>query len=110
LRDPKTSIPNPSDTTWIDATYLPLVPGSVPSVSYFDTWTSRKDDVFDYTQNAPVPMTGSMVNGTLVPVTDATGQPISRSQLPRIMAIQITLRIWNPGARVARQVTIVQEM
>ena len=64
------------------------MPGSVPSVSYFDTWTSRKDDVFDYTQNAPVPMTGSMVNGTLVPVTDATGQPISRSQLPRIMAIQ----------------------
>jgi len=68
-----------------DFVSLPLPPPAL-QLPYFDTWSTRHDDMFDYsTQIAP-------------------------SQNTLILAIQVTLRIWNPGARLARQVTIVQEM
>ncbi len=66
----------------------------------FDTWSSVKDSLQDYSQ--------WNVNGT------ATSMPLWLGSLippaPNILAIQISIRIWDSKTNQTRQVTIVQAM
>jgi hypothetical protein len=56
-----------------------------PTWKYFDTWSRVQDDTYDY---------GSVA--------------VPRSL--RILALQVTLRVWDLKTRQSRQVTIVQDM
>jgi hypothetical protein len=73
----------------------PLFNGTSGTQRVFDTWSSVKDDVYDYsTWNDPT-------------AADQT------TRLPRadvIPAIKITLRIWDKKSQRTRQVTILQDM
>lgn len=71
----------------------------------FDTWTSRNDGTYDYRElqgTPPNPLwmapTGLAINSMAAPL-----------QI-RIIALQITLRVWNPKTQQTRQVTLVQYM
>ncbi len=68
-------------------------PGNVNGPMVFDTWSSVKDDLYDYSgwQTANTQTSIPMWNGTTGPI---------------VQAIQITLRIWNERAEQTRQVTI----
>jgi prepilin-type N-terminal cleavage/methylation domain-containing protein len=79
--------------------------GDLPAAGpyYYDTWSRRQDDVFNYSLKLasgnwvrPVPMAPSAAGGA-VPAY-------------RITALQITLRIWDPRTKLSRQISIVQEM
>ncbi len=56
-------------------------------VPYFDTWSQRRDDLYNYDILATAP-------------------PFQAS----VLAVQITIRIWDPKTQITRQVTVVQEM
>jgi prepilin-type N-terminal cleavage/methylation domain-containing protein len=73
------------------------------SPAVFDTWSSVKDDVYDYSSWAV--KTTNPSPPTTIPIwhNDA-GQAI------RIMALEITIRVWDFKTEQVRQVTIVQEM
>lgn len=64
--------------------------GDLPSPYYFDTWSRRKDDVFDY--------------------SNATNSPVPTGTTMRILALQITIRVYDAKTRLARQITIIQDM
>jgi type II secretory pathway pseudopilin PulG len=71
------------------------------SFRVFDTWSQRKDDLFDYT--------GWLTRGIdqTIPMyqnDNSVTKPI------RIRAIQITIRIWDHRTKQSRQVSIVQDM
>jgi type II secretory pathway pseudopilin PulG len=65
----------------------------------FDTWSSKKDDTYDYTAWDP----DNPVNLNQV-------LPVSIPLKVRILALQISLRIWDPKAQNTRQITFVQQM
>jgi prepilin-type N-terminal cleavage/methylation domain-containing protein len=73
-----------------------LAPGggfvSLPAPTFFDTWTRRRDDVYP---NSVGPMPNPL---------------ILNSVQMNFYALQITLRIWHPDAKLARQVSIVVDM
>lgn len=58
----------------------------------FDTWSSVKDDQFDYSS------------------WSHPGTPVSAPSQVRILALQITLRVWDHKAQQTRQITLVQDM
>jgi hypothetical protein len=65
----------------------------------FDTWSSNRDDTYDYTSWATPGTTAS------IPILNNTqGVPIT------IRAVQVTLRIWDEKTQLTRQVTFVQEL
>jgi prepilin-type N-terminal cleavage/methylation domain-containing protein len=64
--------------------------GDLPAPYYFDTWSRRKDDVFDY--------------------SNATNSPVPTGTTMRITGLQITIRVYDAKTRLARQITIVQDM
>jgi hypothetical protein len=65
----------------------------------FDTWSSNRDDTYDYTSWATPGTTAS------IPIyTNTQGVPIT------IRAVQVTLRIWDEKTQMTRQVTFVQEL
>jgi type II secretory pathway pseudopilin PulG len=66
---------------------LPWPPANGPG--YFDTWSSRRDDFYNY-MGAPIPTTAP------TPYT--------------IQALKITLRIYDESTQTTRQVTLIQEM
>jgi prepilin-type N-terminal cleavage/methylation domain-containing protein len=69
----------------------------------FDTWSSRNDGVYDYSAWSPLAHPASY---TTIPLycDVSTGRRI------RILAIQITLRIWDVKTEQTRQTTLIQAM
>jgi prepilin-type N-terminal cleavage/methylation domain-containing protein len=79
------------DSTQVPANN-PLFQGNGPRV--FDTWSSVKDDTYDYSS-----------------WSNPNGPPIIRPPAPiPILALQITLRIWDRTTQQTRQITLVQDM
>lgn len=72
------------------------VPANRTPPAVFDTWSSQRDDVYNYTQWATV---GSTTSAPLVLNTDN-----------RLVALKITLRVWDQKTQQARQVTLIQDM
>ena len=67
----------------------------------FDTWSSRADEVFNYSAWA----SKTAGNNALIPLyQNAQGQKI------QILAIQITIRIWDSNTRQSRQTSIVVDL
>ena len=62
-------------------------------IGVFDTWSNRKDNLFDYSNSA----TGGTTNSA--PITSSS-----------IQALKITIRIWDAKTLQARQITIIQDM
>lgn len=75
----------------------------------FDTWSSRKDDSYEYSlwdvrsTDNPKP-TGYDVNKVIPLYKDIAGNKI------RIRAIQIIMRIWDEKTKQARQTSVVVEL
>src|SRR5439155_17659550 len=67
--------------------------GDLPSPYYFDTWSRRKDDKYDYATT-----------------TGLTGAPVPTGTAMRIVALQITIRIFDQRSQLARQITMIQYM
>jgi hypothetical protein len=59
----------------------------------FDTWSSLKDDTYDFSSWA------------------TSGSPVS-APMPnvQIQAVQITIRVWDKRTQQTRQITLVQDM
>jgi prepilin-type N-terminal cleavage/methylation domain-containing protein len=85
------------DSTLIDKTGLSLHKNAVftgPSAPrVFDTWSSLKDDTYDYSSWA---ISGSPVSAPMPNV--------------QIQALQITIRVWDKRTQQTRQITLVQDM
>jgi hypothetical protein len=58
----------------------------------FDTWSNQNDTTFNYTSSA------------------TTGSTLSTPLPVRIIALKITIRLWDAKTQQARQVSIIQEM
>src|SRR5262249_27082632 len=80
----------------------------------FDTWSALKDDLVDYSSwQAPgtafsVPLYQHVI-GSATPagaINQATNPP-SQYQYIRILAVQVTIRIWDNNTRQVRQSSIV---
>jgi type II secretory pathway pseudopilin PulG len=103
FNDPTTGMPSGEDLLLMDVLSFDvkvlLVQGGdfipVPAPGYFDTWTQRVDDMKNTFTPEILPVPNQLnVNG---------GQR-------NILAVQITLRIWSPGSRLARQVSVIVDM
>jgi prepilin-type N-terminal cleavage/methylation domain-containing protein len=70
----------------VQGDFSDLVTAGSVNPGYFDSWSSRIDDVYNYS------------NATQIP------NPIN------ILALKITIRVWDPSTQFARQVSIVQEL
>jgi hypothetical protein len=76
--------------------------GNGPRV--FDTWSSLVDDTYDYSSwNNNTGSTAKNIPLYLRTVGTATQQI-------RVLALQITIRVWDNKTQQARQVTLVQDM
>jgi prepilin-type N-terminal cleavage/methylation domain-containing protein len=80
-------------------------------VRVFDTWSSAIVDTFDpdptkahYDYSHWNPLNSSDKGPTLIPL-----YKVGSSQI-RITALEITLRVWDPKSRQARQITVIQDM
>src|SRR5439155_20013643 len=67
--------------------------GDLPSPYYFDTWSRRKDDKNDY--------------ATTSATDTANGAPVPTGTAMRIVALQITIRIFDQRSQLARQITMI---
>src|SRR5205823_1665707 len=81
---------NPAFNTASTTTKTPFV---------FDTWSQLKDEVWDYSSWAT-----QGANTTIPLFRNSSGQLI------RILAIQITIRIWDNNTRQSRQTSIVVDL
>jgi type II secretory pathway pseudopilin PulG len=70
----------------------------------YDTWSSVRDDLFDY---SPWSTGGTAKSIPLYQLRRTPASPIGEL---RILALQITLRVWDAKTGQARQITIVQDM
>jgi type II secretory pathway pseudopilin PulG len=61
----------------------------LPSPYYFDTWSNRQDDVYNYT------------NATTA---------VNPNSSYQILALKITLRVYDEKTQLARQITLIQDM
>jgi prepilin-type N-terminal cleavage/methylation domain-containing protein len=75
--------------------------GSGPQV--FDTWSSRNDGVYDYSAWSP---TADAATSTTIPLY----RDFNAGRFLQILAIQITLRIWDVTTQQTRQTTLVQAL
>jgi prepilin-type N-terminal cleavage/methylation domain-containing protein len=66
-----------------------------PGAFIFDTWSTIKDDVYDYA-NTPVPATYYKYNGV-------AGQG-------NLFAIRVTMRVWDPRTEQTRQISVIQDL
>jgi prepilin-type N-terminal cleavage/methylation domain-containing protein len=71
-----------------------MSPNSPWGPGYFDTWSNRRDDIYNYMNTSN---------------TVATGTPIPTTAY-HILALKITIRIYDERAQVARQTTLIQEL
>jgi prepilin-type N-terminal cleavage/methylation domain-containing protein len=77
--------------------------GDLPTPFYYDTWSHRHDDMYDYSAR--------IAGGNFLhPVPMAPSAAFTAVPAYRITALQITLRIWDPRTKLSRQISIVQEM
>jgi hypothetical protein len=87
----------PGANEFIDL-FDPRVPTNNPifrgnnSPRVFDTWSSVKDDTYDYSN------------------WSSPNSPVSVPSQIRILALQIALRVWDRKTQQTRQITLVQEM
>lgn len=83
--------------------------GDLPAPSYYDTWSRRHDDAYDYSAR-----TTGIGGNPYVKQIPMAPQPAAGNVTPvptyRILALQITLRIWDPRTKLARQISIIQDM
>jgi type II secretory pathway component PulJ len=64
----------------------------------FDTWSWQRNDIYDYSNWDPDLAGGAGVSTASVPLKI------------RILAIRITLRVWDQKSQQARQITLTQDM
>jgi hypothetical protein len=76
-------------------------PNTAPQV--FDTWSSAKDDVYDYSNWSQPGQAGNNTTLTSIPFWQ-------NNKGLTIKAVQISLRVWELKTEQTRQVTIVQQM
>lgn len=84
----------------------------------FDTWSQAKDDVYDYATPDPsapqTPLWQFPNSTTSIPLheftTPATQTAPAVTHRIRIMAVQITIRIWDVNTRQTRQSSVVVEL
>jgi type II secretory pathway pseudopilin PulG len=105
--DPSGFYDLPSSTTPVlqppqpASAYYPSYPSLSASAplgpSYFDTWSSRVDDVYNYANTSTAIASPNM---TMTNPNSTYG----------ILALKITIRIWDERSQVARQVTFIQDM
>lgn len=85
-----------------------IKPARLGAPLVFDTWSNATDDVFDYNavtaSGKPIWQTPGTFRSVPLYQNPTTGQKI------RILAIQITLRVWDFKTKQARQITIVQDL
>jgi hypothetical protein len=80
-------------------------PPRLTSPAVFDTWSAVKDDAYDYTAWAVKTTATTKATATTIPIWhNAAGTAI------RIIALQITIRIWDLKSEQTRQITIIQDM
>ena len=82
-------------------TYDPAGTGSF----VFDTWTSVSDSLQNYSQ-WNVPSTPTNPNTVAIPLWNGGLTPPA----PIVLAIQISIRVWDSKTNLTRQVTMVQAM
>ena len=87
-------------------TYSPPPPPWPTVGVVFDTWSSVNDGLSNYSQwNLPLAAQDPKIPGTTIPFWNATDK-----SGPIILAIQISIRIWDSKTNQTRQVTIIQAM
>jgi hypothetical protein len=64
---------------------------------FFDTWTKANDESYDYFGNPNNNWTSTLTSKSL-------------PQTYRVMAVQITLRVWDVKTEQTRQITIIQDL
>jgi prepilin-type N-terminal cleavage/methylation domain-containing protein len=83
--------------------------GTLPNPYYYDTWSRRQDlqgpnaNVYDY---ASVLANGNFRH----PVPTAPSAASTAIPAWNVVALQITLRVWDPRTKLSRQITIVQDI
>lgn len=65
----------------------------------YDTWSSQRNEIYDYSGWAA---TGQAVTAASVPLMTNTTN--------RLLALKITLRVWDQKTQQARQVTLIQDL
>jgi prepilin-type N-terminal cleavage/methylation domain-containing protein len=95
----------PTDTDFGD---LPTTFNGQSFAAVFDTWSRRKDDAYDYSARSTA-ANNPYVQAFPMP-TAATSATALANPIYRIVALQITVRIWDPRTKLARQISIVQAM
>jgi type II secretory pathway pseudopilin PulG len=77
----------------------------------FDTWSQAKDDWLDYVGAGPTPLwaTQGEPNGFGVPLYQNVNIKNGNPNI-RLMAVQITIRIWDPNTKQARQSSVVVDL
>ncbi len=112
--DPFVTLFDPPFTT--NFTYTSPVAG--PTSMIFDTWSNYSNGINDYSKwNTPgtpgisIPFWTTNPLTYVYPVGNASGQTVTvTGSGPIILAIQVTIRIWDFKTSQTRQVTIVQAM
>jgi type II secretory pathway pseudopilin PulG len=84
-----------------DAVFAAMTNTTFGTARVFDTWSSRSDGTFDYSGWKP---TGTPTATTIPMYTAANGERI------RIVAIQVTIRIWDNKTKQARQTSVVVDL
>jgi hypothetical protein len=64
----------------------------------FDTWSTHRDGTYDYSRSMETPATIDPNTDLRVPIVD------------RILAVEITIRVWDFKTEQTRQITIIQDM
>ncbi|MFO0845991.1 MAG: type II secretion system protein [Gemmataceae bacterium] len=83
-----------------------------PNVRLFDTWSASKDDSYDYTQWNVIPAADPPDTNTRadrIPLYKAD-PPNADTRPIRIVAIKVTIRIWDHRTQQSRQVSVIQDM
>ena len=84
--------------------YMPNIAPNTPAPlfpRFFDTWSNRKDDFYDYSGTNPPMFTYNQPN--------MPNHPLNGTKI-RIRAIKITLRIWDSRTKQSRMTSVVVDM
>lgn len=73
-----------------NSVFLTATNTGAPAV--FDTWSNQSDGVFDYSSSS------------------TAGSPLSIPMPVNILALKITIRLWDAKTQQARQVTLIQDL
>jgi type II secretory pathway pseudopilin PulG len=89
-----------------------LVAGTGNGPWVFDTWSQQNNGRYDYVGTGSPPNWNSLGTAATIPAYQYVDQstPGSTPQSIRILAIQVTLRLYDFKSQTTRQVTMVQNM